>query len=661
MKFHHRNYEFRPPYRQEDRKAGKLNLLARFMRAYLGPYRWTIALCVLLAALDYCGSFYLLAYYNKVVVDSILVVAPAAAKPANSRTAPDIGKLSDREPTAFEQERRREQTARPRAQAGLDRRLDVGTRITWRPDDAGRRLAVIFVLYIITLAFSNWMNRLAARRRIRISQAMAANLRADMHAKVLKLSLGYQATHTTGRLMARILSDVSTVADQLLGLIVSVCSLAAIIIFGFLLLAIIDWRMAAIVLFCLPLYVLIYKAARSGLRRVNVEISHTNACLYGLVSQKLDAIKMIQACGREPKERLTFHRLSACFLRDVMRQNRLGGATGYSAEIVSGLASNGVLFLYGIFRVLNGVITLGQMMYAWGTAGALFGPVLQLSGLNVTISNLLVYLNRLAEVMDEPARIQDAPDAVDLPAPLRQGITLDHVSFAYAPESAPVLKDISLEIPAGRWVCVMGASGAGKTTLLHLLARLFEPDAGAISYDGIPVDKIRLLSLRRRLALVPQEAQIISGTVRDNICYGIPDAEPGDIVAAARAAEFHEFVMGLKVQYETILGEKGASLSGGQRQRLSLARALLTKPEILLLDDCTSALDAEIEYRIQETLARILAGKTAVIVTQRVSMAQRCHRIYVLEDGAIGEQGTHDQLARQNGFYARLVERQTQA
>ncbi len=657
MKSHHRNYAYRPPYRPRDRTVGPSSLLWRFMRDYLAPFRGRIALCALLAALDYAGAFYLLAYYTKVVVDDVLVVRSTGAEPAppaagrardTGRSEPPGSRLSD--------DRRSPADSRP--QAGIDRRLDRGVAISARPPDAGRRLAVVFVLYMATLLASNLSSRYSARQRIRISQAMTARLREDMHAKVLDLSLSAQSVHTPGRLMARILSDVSMVSEQLLTLIINVSSQVTIVLFGFGMLFAIHWRMALIVLACLPFYVLIYKMARPHLRQAHRELSHTNACLYGLVSQKLDAVKMVQACNREAKEYLVFHRLAACYLRDTLLQNRISGASNHTAELLSGVASTGVLFLYGIGQVLRGTISLGQMMYAWNAAAALFSPVLSLSQLNVTVTQLLVSLNRLAEILDEPVRIRDAPDAVDLSAPLRRGISLSHVWFSYAAEGPPVFRDLSLEVPAGRWIGIMGASGAGKTTLLHLLARLIEPDEGAILYDGLPLDRIRLASLRKHLALVPQEAQILSGTVRDNICYGRPDAEPREIIAAAQSAEFHDFIMQMKVQYETLIGEKGTSLSGGQKQRLSLARALLTQPDILLLDDCTSALDAETEHRIQNTLTRILAGKTAVIVTQRVSMAQRCHRVYVLDQGVISEAGTHDELVGRNGFYARLAAKQ---
>jgi len=310
--------------------------------------------------------------------------------------------------------------------------------------------------------------------------------------------------------------------------------------------------------------------------------------------------------------------------------------------------------------VLQGQLTLGQMLFAQGAAASLFGPVLQISFLNVTLTNLLVSLRRLADIFDEPLEIDDRPNAVPFPAPLRHGLSLRHVRFRFPGAADPILQDISLDVPAGGWLCIMGASGTGKTTLLHLLARLHEPESGEILVDGLPLANLRIDSLRQHLALVPQEARIFSGTVRDNICYGLPGASPTQIMAAARASEFHDFIMTLKVQYETLLGEKGVSLSGGQKQRLSLARALLTNPDLLLLDDCTSALDAETEAKIQETLARILSGKTAVIVSQRISMARRCHRIAVLQDGLVAEYGTHAELVARGGFYARLHAQQTE-
>ena len=206
----------------------------------------------------------------------------------------------------------------------------------------------------------------------------------------------------------------------------------------------------------------------------------------------------------------------------------------------------------------------------------------------------------------------------------------------------------------------MGASGAGKTTMLHLLSHLYEPTFGDIFIDGINIKDIKLGSFRHRVGIVPQEAQIFSGSMRDNICYGRPDATNQQIMNAAKAAQMHDFIMEMKVQYETLIGQKGSSLSGGQRQRLSLARALLTNPDLLILDDCTSALDANTERKIQETLAQILIGKTAIMVSQRVSMAMRCHKIAVIENGIISEYGTHKELLEKNGFYAKLFHQQTE-
>jgi ABC-type multidrug transport system fused ATPase/permease subunit len=391
------------------------------------------------------------------------------------------------------------------------------------------------------------------------------------------------------------------------------------------------------------------------------QLRHTNSCLYGLVSQKLDAMKAIQAYGKTTGESLNFHRLAACFLRDSLQQQRLSAGLSRTSFVVSSVGT-AIVFLFGARFVLDGSMTLGKMMFVYGTTANLFAPVLQLTQLHVTITNLLVALQRVVEVLDHPVEIGEAPDAVQFPRPLRKGIRLEHVSFGYAgaKQPVPVLQDICLDIPAGTWLCIMGPSGCGKTTLLYLLAHLYEPTTGRILVDGELLSRATADSLRRCVGFVPQEAQIFRGTVRENICYGVPDAQPREIMAAARSAELHDSIMTMPVQYETLIGEKGTSLSGGQRQRLSLARALLTNPDVLILDDCTSALDAETERRIQATLTTVLAGKTAIIVSQRVSMAMRCHRICTIENGVVTEFGTHEELLGTAGFYSRLYGQQTE-
>lgn len=642
----HRN-EYRTvayrPARESGEPRGSLQLIMSFARRYVWPHRWSVLACILLVSLNAC-SVYLQSYYGRVVVDEILMVgtvgkAASANRPSTTQDHTEVLHLT-----------------RP-----IEGSLAEHSRLTSesRPPWAGHRLFTIFVIYLLTIIALNLADRATQRIRSRVATAITRRLREDIHNKIIGLSTSFHQSHSPGRLMSRILADVGVVQDRLLELIVHATSQVIMFVMGVIILLVLDWRIAMVVMLAMIPYALIVGRVRGQVRRINREIRHTSACLWGLVSQKLDTMRAIIAYGREKAERLHFHRLSACLLRDTLYQQRLGAGMNQTADLISAITVRGI-FLACTVKVLTGNMTLGQMMYIYGAAGNLFMPVIQLTQIALHLSNLLVILQRLAQTLDMREEVPEDPQAVSFPIPLRQGIRLKDVTFAWSSGNDPVLDAITIDIPAGKWICIMGPSGSGKTTLLQLLARLFDPQEGEITFDGVSLEDIRFDSLRRHVAFVPQEAQVISGTIRDNLTYGHADATPSEIMAAAKAAECHDFIMRLPVKYETLVGEKGATLSGGQRQRISIARALLTNPEVLLLDDCTSALDADTERRLQETLARLMVGKTAVLVSQRVSMAMRCHRIIVLQDGKIVEYGSPAVLRAQGGFYAQLHAQQMQ-
>lgn len=657
---HFRDYPYRNPLPKQEKMMTDWPLYFRFIRAYVWPHRAILAVCLLITAVN-VNYMYVVNFLSRLTVDNILVIGepPAAPQKQEQYLVARPDKDSLRQPS--------------RPESGLGRNIDWGYTSLRRPPEAGRKLFWICVAYILTQCFFNTLGRLSSRCIIICAQGIMGSLREDMHKKVMELSLSYHQAMNPGRLLSRILSDVESAQAEMLTLLVGGFGNTVIMIVGLAIMILSDWRMALLVICIMPIYSWLFSKKRPRIRAINREQSHTNACMYGLVSQKIDAIKAIQSYGQEKHEALAFHRLAATFFHDAMSVQWLAMVLHVQASTLVHLC-NCTIFLFGGYLVVKGEMTLGRMIFLHSTASVLFQPTLEFTNLAFVIQRLRISLLRIASVLDQKPEIAEDPNSQLFPTPIRQGVEVRHLSFSYNTAGysrevdedrtdfippPPVLKDISFFVPAGTWLCIMGASGCGKTTLLHLLARLYEPSSGNILIDGIDLNNFNLASLRHSLGVVPQEAQIFGGTIRDNIAYGKPNATNEEIMEAAKAAQMHDFILDMKVQYETIVGQKGNSLSGGQRQRLSLARALLTNPELLLLDDCTSALDANTERKIQETLAHILVGKTAIMVSQRISMAMRCHKICVLENGVISEFGTHQELLANHGFYAKLYAQQT--
>ena len=638
-----RDVLYRPHRDERDEQAGAFRLVIEFFVRYIWPHKVRFGTYLILSALVGV-AVYLRTFYGLVVVDEILVITPP---PASTTT---VEHPFSREEGLTSVQRRMEEGAA--SEAHHERHPSV------RPPNAGRKLFGFFFVYLATVVILNVASRYAVRSRHHVAKSITVRLREDLHTKIISLSSGFHQGTTPGRLMARILSDVEMVQSQLLNVTATLFTQSIIFVVGFIILTAIDWRCTVAVLLAAIPFSIAIRQNQVAMRTTGREMRHSNSCLWGLVSQKLDAIRAIYAYGREKMEIMNFFRLSAVFQRDALEQQRRAASVGRAASLISTFTTQGI-FIYCTVCVLSHRMTLGQMMFIYGTAATLFGPVVSITQLAQPITNLLVVLQRATQMLRNPNVIADTPGARPFPAPLALGIQVHDVSFRYDARSPYVLHNLNLNIPPGQWLCIMGPSGAGKTTLVNLLTRLYEPTDGRISIDEISLSDIRLTSLRHHMTLVPQEAQIISGTIRNNITYGYPRATPREIMDAAKAADCHDFIMQQPVKYETIVGDKGVTLSGGQRQRISIARALITHPDILVLDDCTSALDANTERKIQETLTKQMVGKTAIIVSQRVSMAMRCDTIIVLEDGHITERGTHTHLLLRGGFYARLYAQQT--
>ena len=322
--------------------------------------------------------------------------------------------------------------------------------------------------------------------------------------------------------------------------------------------------------------------------------------------------------------------------------------------------SVGQLTVLGVggYLVMRGYLTFGTILAAWGLLPSLFSPIATLASIVETIQTASGSMNRLIELLEQPVTIFDWPGVVALP-PLIQGIQLENVSFGYGGQH-PVLSYLSLAIPAGSHVAIVGPSGSGKSTLVNLLLRFWDPEQGRILFDGHDLRSVTLASLRGQIGLVFQDTFIFDTTVRENIAIGRLGASDSEIIAAAKGAGLDSYITTMPAGYDTVLGERGVRLSGGQRQRLAIARVLLRNPRILILDEAASALDAQTEREILETLDKLKQGRTTITITYRLSTVVKADRIFVLEQGRLVEQGTHVELLKAGGLYQRLYKEQAE-
>lgn len=489
----------------------------------------------------------------------------------------------------------------------------------------------------------------------RLGNQMVYKLRTELFGHLQRLSLSFHSRARAGELLTKIASDTNALKDIFADSIVTVFSqiltFAAMIVMMFLL----DWRLTLVVLATVPILganlVMLYRKAR-GIARQQRKKEETIA---GRISEVMSSVPLVQAFGRERYEEERFGAESEAYLEESIRNDRIEAAAARAVEVISA-AGTWIVVLFGSLAVLRGNLTIGVILVFVSYLNGMYRPIRNLAKLSTQLSKATVSAGRIADILDREPEIRDAPDAVEA-SDLRGEVVFDRVSFGY--EGGETLREVSFRVPAGERVAIVGASGAGKSTLVSLILRLYDPSEGSISIDGVDIRRFTRESLRREIGLVLQGSILFGTSVKENIAYGKLDATMEEIVEAAKAANAHEFIEELSEGYNTILGERGSTLSGGQRQRLAIARALVRRASILLLDEPMTGLDAEAEKKLKEALDRLMAGKTCILITHDLRAAAEADHVLLLDGGRTVDFGTHEELLARSVPYKRLFEIKT--
>jgi ABC-type multidrug transport system fused ATPase/permease subunit len=504
--------------------------------------------------------------------------------------------------------------------------------------------AVAGVLSLVTSAAQTYYTGWTGER-------ILADLRNVLFRHLQRLSLGFFERNRAGVIISRITNDVEAL-DQLVTDGVTTLVQSTLFLLGTsVILFFLDWRLALATLTVMPLMFIATAFFRVYSARAYRAVRERLGLVTATLAEDISGMRVVQAFRRERTNERNFHKVNAHYREANQQTVVLNGLYFPFVDFLSALAT-AIVLGYGGHLVFQGDLTVGTLFAFVLYLSNFFDPVQQLSQLYNTFLSAVAALDNIMKVMDEEPEVRDNPGARDLER-IDGDVRFENVRFGYG-DGPEVLHGIDLEVPAGTTVALVGHTGAGKSTIAKLLARFYDPRGGRITIDGVDLRDVTQTSLRRQLGVVPQEGFLFAGTVRDNIAFGRPDADPAEVAAAAKAVGAHEFVLALEDGYETELQERGTRLSLGQRQLVAFARALLADPRILILDEATSSVDIGTERRIEVALRKLLADRTAFVIAHRLSTIRDADLIVVLEHGQVVEQGTHDELMAKRGLYTSL-------
>ncbi|PIQ95506.1 MAG: ABC transporter ATP-binding protein [Nitrospinae bacterium CG11_big_fil_rev_8_21_14_0_20_56_8] len=484
-----------------------------------------------------------------------------------------------------------------------------------------------------------------------VGHRVTTDFRKDFFSHILTLSLGFFHSRRVGEILSRMSSDISVIQNALIAIPMAVLRQTITLVGALAIILFLNWKLTGLILLVLPPLMVFARVFGRRLRHLAANVQDRVAQAGVVLEEVVSSVKVVKSYNREPYEKNRFDRQIENAFDLAVAKLKISASFGPLILCLTFLVS-ALLIWFGGRQVMHGATTPGELAAFFLYALIIAGPIGTFVRLYTQTQEALGAVRRVYEIMDIRPVVRNCAHPV-VPQNVRGEIRFDRVTFGYT-EEAPVLNDVTFEVQAGQTVALVGPSGAGKSTLIQLLSRFFDPATGTVLLDGQDIRQLELKHYRDQFALVPQETLLFGGTVRENILYGKLDASEEELIAAARSAHAHDFIVKLEKGYQQEVGEKGVKLSGGERQRIAIARALLKNPRILVLDEATSSLDNQSEMLIQEALEKLMAGRTTFIIAHRLSTIHNADKIVVIDKGRVVETGNHKELMQNEKLYYHL-------